>query len=53
MGSDELENGRNFIGHESNTLVRLGHMVSKQDCGNTGRDDCTNQGHFDLEAGLV
>ena len=53
VGSDELENGRNFIGNESNTSVRLGHMVSKQDCGNTRRDDCTNQGHSAGEAGLV
>ena len=29
VGSDELENGGNFIGNESNTLIRLGHMVSK------------------------
>ena len=53
MGSDELENGRNFTWNESNTSVRLGHMVSKQDCGNIKRDDYTNQGHSDGEAGLV
>ena len=29
VGSDELENGGNFSGNESNTSVRLGHMVSK------------------------
>ena len=53
MESDELENGGNFTWNESNTSVRLGHMVSKQDCGNIGLDDCTNQGHSDGEAGLV
>ena len=29
VGSDELENGGNFTGNESNTSVQLGHMVSK------------------------
>ena len=53
MESDELENGGNFTWNESNTSVRLGHMVSKQDCDNTGRDDYTDQGQSDGDAGLV
>ena len=53
VGSDELENGGNITGNESNTSVRLGHMVPKQDCDNTERDDCTDQGQSDGDAGLV
>ena len=30
VGSDELENGRNFTWNESNTSVRLGHMYQNR-----------------------
>ena len=53
VGTDELENGRFSSGSEPTSSIRMGHVVSEQNCGNSERGDRAYQSQSDRNAGMV